>query len=138
MSDAVQLWREGLLTNWEYLMQLNKMAGRSYNDLMQYPVFPFVIADYTSQVLDLTDPQVYRYFCLLVIVTVLTLCHVMSDINHIVKFLILFEFTEMDTDNYFLWHTTFITFLDLRGNVYVDAVNYSAVLTTQAETIFIS
>ncbi|GFG30500.1 hypothetical protein Cfor_08123, partial [Coptotermes formosanus] len=62
LSDAVQLWREGLLTNWEYLMQLNKMAGRSYNDLMQYPVFPFVIADYTSQVLDLTDPQVYRNF----------------------------------------------------------------------------
>jgi hypothetical protein len=62
LSDAVQLWREGLLTNWEYLMQLNKRAGRSYNDLMQYPVFPFVIADYTSQVLDLTDLLVYRYF----------------------------------------------------------------------------
>jgi hypothetical protein len=58
----VQLWREGLLTNWEYLTQLNKMAGRSYNDLMQYPVFPFVIADYTSHTLDLTDPQAYRYF----------------------------------------------------------------------------
>ena len=24
---------------------LNKMAGRSYNDLMQYPIFPFVLAD---------------------------------------------------------------------------------------------
>jgi hypothetical protein len=138
LSDAVQLWREGLLTNWEYLMQLNKMAGRSYNDLMQYPVFPFVIADYTSQVLELTDPQVYRYFYLLIIVTVLTLCHIMSDINHIVKFLILFEFTEMDTDNYFLWHTTYITFLDLGGSVYIVAVKYSAVLTTQAETVFIS
>jgi hypothetical protein len=65
LSDAVQLWREGLLTNWEYLTQLNKMAGRSYNDLMQYPVFPFVLADYTSQVLDLTDSQAYRYFCAL-------------------------------------------------------------------------
>jgi hypothetical protein len=121
-------------------MQLNKMAGRSYNDLMQYPVFPFVIADYTGQVLDLTDPHVYRYFCLLITVTVLTLCHVMSDINHIVKFLILFEFTKMDTDNYSLWHTTFITFLDLGGSVYIIAVKYSlrAVLTTQAETVFIS
>jgi hypothetical protein len=74
LSDAVQLWREGLLTNWEYLMQLNKMAGRSYNDLMQYPVFPFVIADYTSQVLDLTDPQVYRYFYTLIIGTILVTC----------------------------------------------------------------
>lgn len=66
LSDAVQLWREGLLTNWEYLTQLNKMAGRSYNDLMQYPVFPFVLADYTSQMLDLTDPQAYRYVCALI------------------------------------------------------------------------
>jgi hypothetical protein len=66
-------------------MQLNKMAGRSYNDLMQYPVFPFVIADYTSQVLDLTDLQVYRYFRLLIIVTVLTLYHVMSDIPYILE-----------------------------------------------------
>ena len=74
LSDTVQLWREGLLTNWEYLMQLNKMAGRSYNDLMQYPVFPFVIGDYSSQVLDLTDPQVYRYSYVLIIVTILVKC----------------------------------------------------------------
>lgn len=60
LSDAVQLWREGHLTNWEYLTTLNKMAGRSYNDLMQYPVMPFVLADYTSTVLDLTDPKSFR------------------------------------------------------------------------------
>ncbi|XP_047002591.1 lysosomal-trafficking regulator [Schistocerca americana] len=62
LSDAVHLWREGLLTNWEYLSQLNKMAGRSYNDLMQYPVMPFVLADYTSNVLDLKSPRSYRDF----------------------------------------------------------------------------
>lgn len=62
LSDAVQLWREGHLTNWEYLTTLNKMAGRSYNDLMQYPVMPFVLADYTSTVLDLTDPKSFRIF----------------------------------------------------------------------------
>lgn len=61
LSDTVQLWREGHLTNWEYLTTLNKMAGRSYNDLMQYPVMPFVLADYTSSTLDLTDPKSYRY-----------------------------------------------------------------------------
>lgn len=60
LSDAIQLWREGLLTNWEYLTILNKMAGRSYNDLMQYPVMPFILADYTSRVLDLTDGNSYR------------------------------------------------------------------------------
>ena len=32
----------------------------SYNDLTQYPVFPWVLADYVSEELDLTDPGVYR------------------------------------------------------------------------------
>lgn len=62
LSDVLEMWREGTISNWEYLTQLNKMAGRSYNDLMQYPVFPFVLADYTSAKLDLTDPKSFRNF----------------------------------------------------------------------------
>ncbi|VVC93727.1 unnamed protein product [Leptidea sinapis] len=60
LSDAMNAWRNGLITNWEYLMILNGLAGRSYNDLMQYPVMPFVIADYSSKILDLTDPATFR------------------------------------------------------------------------------
>ncbi|KAJ2677673.1 hypothetical protein GGH99_005776 [Coemansia sp. RSA 1285] len=41
-------------------MALNTIAGRSYNDLSQYPVFPWVICDYKSKWLDLKDPRVYR------------------------------------------------------------------------------
>ncbi len=41
-------------------MELNTMAGRTFNDVTQYPVFPWVIADYTSKELDLRDSQVYR------------------------------------------------------------------------------
>jgi len=63
LSETIDLWREGVITNWEYLMQLNKLAGRSYNDLMQYPVFPFVLSDYVSTVLDLTDAGSFRYTC---------------------------------------------------------------------------
>lgn len=48
------------ITNFEYLMQLNTIAGRSYNDLSQYPVFPWILQDYTSDTLDLDDPSVYR------------------------------------------------------------------------------
>ena len=40
LNEAITLWRSGALTNWEYITCLNKLAGRSYNDLMQYPVFP--------------------------------------------------------------------------------------------------
>ncbi|XP_012161091.1 uncharacterized protein LOC101454375 [Ceratitis capitata] len=55
-----QQWREGLLTNWEYLMTLNQIAGRTYNDLMQYPVFPWILSNYSSDILDLTDITNFR------------------------------------------------------------------------------
>ncbi|XP_071033257.1 lysosomal-trafficking regulator, partial [Parasteatoda tepidariorum] len=60
VSILTQLWRERALTNFEYLTQLNKLSGRSFNDLMQYPVFPFVLSDYGSSYLDLCNPSVYR------------------------------------------------------------------------------
>jgi len=67
-------------------MELNTLAGRSYNDItqvsilhtsyfwsnlatcrpnivsafVQYPVFPWVVADYKSRVLNLDDPSSYR------------------------------------------------------------------------------
>ena len=62
LAEVTQLWRESQITNFEYLVFLNKFAGRSYNDLMQYPIFPFVLADYETSVLDLDNPHVYRNF----------------------------------------------------------------------------
>ena len=53
-------WVTGKMTNFDFLMHLNSFAGRSYNDLTQYPVFPWVIADYDSEELDLNNPNVYR------------------------------------------------------------------------------
>ncbi|KAJ2866440.1 hypothetical protein GGI22_001285, partial [Coemansia erecta] len=53
-------WQHGELSNFDYLMALNTIAGRSYNDLSQYPVFPWVISDYKSKWLDLKDPKIYR------------------------------------------------------------------------------
>lgn len=41
-------------------MNLNTLAGRSYNDLMQYPVFPWILADYASYELDLDNPATFR------------------------------------------------------------------------------
>ena len=42
------------------VMQLNALAGRTFNDLNQYPVFPWVLADYTSPCLDLNAAATYR------------------------------------------------------------------------------
>ncbi|XP_072572045.1 neurobeachin-like protein 2 isoform X2 [Paramormyrops kingsleyae] len=59
-SGLTQKWVYREISNFEYLMQLNTIAGRTYNDLSQYPVFPWVLCDYTSPTLDLEDPSVFR------------------------------------------------------------------------------
>lgn len=53
-------WQNGEISNFQYLMHLNTLAGRGYSDLTQYPVFPWVLADYESENLDLTDPKTFR------------------------------------------------------------------------------
>jgi hypothetical protein len=60
-------WVNREITNFEYLMALNTYSGRTYNDLTQYPVFPWILIDYKSTHLDLegknffnTDPSIYR------------------------------------------------------------------------------
>lgn len=35
-------WQNHQISNFEYLMNLNSFAGRSYNDMSQYPVFPWI------------------------------------------------------------------------------------------------
>ncbi|CAG4982102.1 unnamed protein product [Parnassius apollo] len=59
-TSVTQRWLRGEISNFQYLMHLNTLAGRSYNDLMQYPVFPWILADYDSLELDLTDPATFR------------------------------------------------------------------------------
>ncbi|KAI5607332.1 lipopolysaccharide-responsive and beige-like anchor protein isoform X7 [Silurus asotus] len=59
-SNMTQRWQKRELSNFEYLMFLNTIAGRTYNDLNQYPVFPWIISNYDSEELDLTLPSNYR------------------------------------------------------------------------------
>ncbi|XP_075870966.1 protein FAN isoform X3 [Nelusetta ayraudi] len=53
-------WQRGLLSNYQYLLHLNNLADRSCNDLSQYPVFPWVLHDYSSAQLDLTNADTFR------------------------------------------------------------------------------
>ncbi|KAM7326605.1 hypothetical protein ACRRTK_015083 [Alexandromys fortis] len=59
-KSVTQRWERGEISNFQYLMHLNTLAGRSYNDLMQYPVFPWILADYDSEEVDLTNPKTFR------------------------------------------------------------------------------
>ncbi|XP_023813445.1 lipopolysaccharide-responsive and beige-like anchor protein isoform X2 [Oryzias latipes] len=59
-SNMTQRWQRREISNFEYLMFLNTISGRTYNDLNQYPVFPWVITNYDSEELDLTLPSNFR------------------------------------------------------------------------------
>lgn len=61
LASVQQSWIDGRMTNFDYLTYLNKIAGRSFNDLMQYPIFPFILKDYFSDRLNLFDEKSFRY-----------------------------------------------------------------------------
>ncbi len=58
--QASQEWQRGNITNYDYLLLLNSAAGRTVQDLSRYPVFPWIIADYKSNTLDLTKEETFR------------------------------------------------------------------------------
>jgi Beige/BEACH domain len=60
LNTAMTKWRCGEMSNFDYLMYLNLASGRSFNDLSQYPVFPWVVSDFTSPSLDLSSPTTFR------------------------------------------------------------------------------
>uniref|UniRef100_A0A2M4CUC0 Putative neutral sphingomyelinase n=2 Tax=Anopheles darlingi TaxID=43151 RepID=A0A2M4CUC0_ANODA len=53
-------WQNGIISNYDYLLYLNSLADRSFQDLTQYPVFPWIITDYWSAELNLKHSNVYR------------------------------------------------------------------------------
>ena len=60
LTAMTDKWYCKELSNFQYLMFLNFMANRSFNDITQYPVLPWVITNYKGSKLDLKDPSVYR------------------------------------------------------------------------------
>lgn len=60
VEEMTLQWQNGVVSNYDYLTYLNCMADRSKNDLTQYPVFPWIIADYTSETIDFTKPETFR------------------------------------------------------------------------------
>ncbi|KAL7565117.1 hypothetical protein ACA910_005124 [Epithemia clementina (nom. ined.)] len=61
ISKLTVAWVEGRISNFDYLLHLNILSGRSFNDICQYPVFPWVLADYSScEIPDLSDKRNFR------------------------------------------------------------------------------
>ena len=55
-------WSNGQISTMEYLLLLNKYSGRSFHDISQYPVFPWVLNKFDGNELDIDDPSFYRDF----------------------------------------------------------------------------
>ena len=48
IKSLLELFNKGKINNYDYLLFLNKYSTRTYNDLTQYPIFPWIIFDYTK------------------------------------------------------------------------------------------
>eukprot|EP01138_Halocafeteria_seosinensis_P001815 gb/GECG01001858.1/.p1 GENE.gb/GECG01001858.1/~~gb/GECG01001858.1/.p1 ORF type:complete len:3443 (+),score=338.48 gb/GECG01001858.1/:1-10329(+) len=59
-SGILQRWKQRRISNFDYLLALNSIAGRSYNDITQYPVFPWTICDFVSDRPNFANPNTYR------------------------------------------------------------------------------
>lgn len=59
-SNMTQKWQRREISNFEYLMYLNTIAGRTFNDLNQYFIFPWVLINYDAPTIDLNVPTSYR------------------------------------------------------------------------------
>ncbi|KAL1521639.1 hypothetical protein AB1Y20_021296 [Prymnesium parvum] len=61
-NHTLHCWKHSSRSNSfsHFLMQCTCPAGHSFADLNQYPVFPWILADYKSSKLDLNSPQSYR------------------------------------------------------------------------------
>ena len=40
------MFHKGKITSYEYILYLNKYSTRTYNDLSQYPVFPWIVKEH--------------------------------------------------------------------------------------------
>ena len=46
LSKIIKMWKSWEISNFEILMWLNIFGNRSYNDISQYPVFPWILSNY--------------------------------------------------------------------------------------------
>ena len=58
LSHIIKKWQSYKISNFEFLMLLNLYSNRSFSDLSQYPVFPWVISNYETS--NLVFPKDFR------------------------------------------------------------------------------
>ena len=61
-QDISQIWRDKKLDTYEYLLYLNKFSSRSFNDMSQYYIFPWILRDFSHLVeINSKEKELYEY-----------------------------------------------------------------------------
>lgn len=58
--SQTERWVNGDISNFEYIMHLNVMSGRTFNDLTQYPLFPWILSLYDSNEISFKNKESFR------------------------------------------------------------------------------
>ena len=56
ISKKIDSWKDWEISNFEFIMWINIYGNRSYNDLSQYPVFPWLIVNYEDPIIEESKP----------------------------------------------------------------------------------
>ena len=62
LEKSYEKWTFGHISTYSYLMILNTLSCRTYNDLAQYPIYPWILSNCSSNEIDFNNPNNYRDF----------------------------------------------------------------------------
>ena len=60
LSDVYELWTKNKISNYDYIVLLNILSGRSLNNLSQYFIFPRLLNDFNHTILNWISSSIYR------------------------------------------------------------------------------
>ena len=60
LSEITDLWSKNKVSNFDYIMLLNILSGRSLNNLSQYFIFPRIFKDFNHNILNWISSSIYR------------------------------------------------------------------------------
>ncbi|EAY03378.1 Beige/BEACH domain containing protein [Trichomonas vaginalis G3] len=62
IKEFTEKWQKYQISTFDYLLEINHFASRTFADITQYPIFPWILSNYSSETkeLDLSSDKNYR------------------------------------------------------------------------------
>lgn len=60
LDVIIKMWMNGLISNYDYLICLNRFSSRSFNDISQYPIFPWIVSEFHDDEFKINSKSYYR------------------------------------------------------------------------------